>query len=203
MGIRGDFGKLKAWQKRLESLGSNEVRERLAKNLAEEAISLVQEGFRTETDPYGKQWAPKVFGDGYAVLVRSNELRRGWHRSKVSAQGFRISPSATAAKYAKFTLGTGVYGPSKKPITPKNGTFLAFKTPGYVTRAAVRGMAKGAKRKKFGGARSGSYIFVRSVKGSPPRLMVPQKKRGLPPKWHDALIDTTDEFIQHHLGGGS
>lgn len=202
MGIRGDFGKLKKWQRQLESLASDEARTALAKNLAEEAISLVQEGFRAETDPYGKQWPAKVFGDGNAVLVRSNELRRGWHRSKVSAHGFRISPSATAAKYAKFTLGTGIYGPSKKPITPKNGTFLAFKTPGYVTRAAVRGMSRKVKRAKFGGGRSGSYIFVRSVKGSPPRLMVPQKKRGLPLKWRDALIDTTDEFIQYHLGGG-
>lgn len=211
MGIRGDFGKLRSWHDRLEKLGSDEVRAKLSKNLAEESRSLILEGFKTETDPYGKKWPAKVFGDGNAVLVRSNELRRGWHPTKISSSGFRISPSATAAKYAKFTLGTGLWGPHKRRITPKKGLYLAFFVKGYVSLAAAKGIvgnvrtskaARSALKKTFGKKRSGSYIFVRSVKGSPPRLMVPQKRRGLPRAWRDALVDTTDEFISHHLRGG-
>jgi hypothetical protein len=208
MALRGDFAKLRRLTERIESLGSDATREALAKNMAEEGISLIAQCFRTETDPYGKRWPAKVFGDGNAVLVRSNELRRGWHPSSVTSKGFRLSPSATASKYAKYTLGTGLWGPKKARIVPKNGSFLAFFVKGYVTLAATRGIvganrsskaAKKSLRSTFGKKRSGSFMFLRSVKGSPPRLMVPNKERGLPEEWRDAFSETAHEFIQNHL----
>lgn len=209
MALTGDFAKLRGLRKRIESLGSDATREALAKNMAQEGKSLVVQGFRTETNPYGEKWPAKVFGDGNAVLVRSNELRRGWSFT-VSPHGFRLFPSATAQKYAKFTLGTGLWGPHKTRIVPKNGPYLAFFVKGYVSLAAARGIvgpnrtskaAKKSLRSVFGKKKSGSYIFVRSVKGARPRLTVPNKARGLPESWKDAFAETAHEFITNHLKG--
>lgn len=56
-----------------------------------------------------------------------------------------IYPKMDYAKYVEF--GTGIYGPNKAPITPKNGKFLAFKS-------------------------KGSWVFTKSVKGSKPNPFV-------------------------------
>lgn len=213
MALVGDFAKLRSLRERIDRLGSDATKEELSKNLAEEARSLILQGFRKETDPYGKRWPAKVFGDGKAVLVRTNELRSGWHPSRISASGFTISPSATAMSYAKHTLGTGLWGPHKAPIVPKNGPFLAFFVKGYITRQARMSVrpVKGSKTwlsakqyKQWGSATkklTGSTIFVRSVKGSPPRLMVPNRERGLPRDWKVQFVEATNEFIARQLRG--
>lgn len=186
MSIKGDFAKLKFWSERLTSIASDEAKTELSRNLAEEALTLKTECFRTETNPYGEKWAPKVFADGSAILFRSGELRNGWTIAKADASGFRIAPSMASKDYAQFTLGTGIFGPTGQPITPKNGRFLVFTAPGMTGSIATP---------------SGGKMFLRSVKGSRPRLMVPTKSRGLPKAWKQEFIDTTNEFVEAYLKG--
>jgi hypothetical protein len=52
--VKGDFGALDAWIKRLEN--APKALEGMSSNMAEEALGLIAEGFKTGTDPYGEPW---------------------------------------------------------------------------------------------------------------------------------------------------
>jgi hypothetical protein len=61
----------------------------------------------------------------------------------------------TNLEYAKWIIqGTGIYGPLRTPITPKNGTFLVFQA------------TKLDRRRRSD--RSGRRVYARSVKGQRP-----------------------------------
>ncbi len=77
-----------------------------------------------------------------------------------SAWGVVVGSSLARSRFQQ--AGTGVYGPSRRPIRAKSGGVLAFKGVG------------------------GKMIFRRSVKGQEQRRMVPVK--GLPsPTWNGAI----------------
>lgn len=205
MAIRGDIGRLKRHRDRVERLGSPESMRSLTNNMAEEALFLVEEVFAKETDPYGKRWPAKVFNDGRQVLVgKTKQLRGGWHRTRSDGRGFRISSTAPYAKYHQG--GTGIYGPSKHRIYPKHGKALAFFAEKYVTVQSARSLRKymssafavnpkAAKKALKKELSKGSTIMLRSVKGCPPRLMVPKKGK-LPKAWGEALADVADEWFR-------
>lgn len=212
MALKGDFAKLRMYVDKVERLGSPESMQSLTDNLAEEAIDLVVEGMQDETDPYGKRHKPKVFGDGRSVLVgRTTRLLRGWHRVRSDGRGFKITSGVGYAKYHQ--QGTGIYGPRKQKIVPKNGKSLAFFAEGFVTSGAKArqkgiwaaslgpktraGSAKKGFDKAIGKIR-GSMIFVRSVKGCPPRKMVPDKN-GLPQAWGDAFSETATVWFRKNF----
>ena len=68
--------------------------------LAEEAISLVREGFDEQASPYGKGWAAKKQPDGRAILVgKTGRTRTGWKRVRANASGFKISASTNYSGY--------------------------------------------------------------------------------------------------------
>lgn len=74
------------------------IRNVIAESLAEECINLVKDGFRSETDPYGRKWAPKKKPDGRKVLSGpTNRLKGGWHRKVVTADEVIISPAVDYA----------------------------------------------------------------------------------------------------------
>lgn len=176
----GDSARLKAIAKKLEAIGGRHFLTGLSENLAEETLSLISEGFRTATDPYGKAWAGKVFPNGKNPLAgRTARLRRGWHPTNVTALGFGVSPSVDYAAYHQF--GTGIYGPKRSRIEPTNGDVLSFKIPGRAPKRKrrKRGAAKGKRRR-------GNWVYFTSVEGSPKRRMIPDG-RGTPRKWLNRL----------------
>jgi phage gpG-like protein len=174
-GVTGDgFRTLDLWVKKIESVGSAQGLTELSDALAEEALDLVAEGFRKETDPYGKRWASKAISNGKPVLVgRTARLRRGWHRKASSARGFRIGPAVNYARHHQS--GTGLYGPRKQPIRPTTKKALAWQV--------------GKTR----------YI-ARSVKGAPARKMVPDKGK-LPLAWRKALVEAARDYFHDRFGG--
>jgi phage gpG-like protein len=73
---------------------------RITKSVAEELLGLVQDGFRSETDPAGRRWERKKRPDGRQVLVgKTARLRRGWHVEKMGRTSVTIAP---AVDYADF-----------------------------------------------------------------------------------------------------
>lgn len=107
--VRGDFHKLKAWKTLFEK--APELLKPMSQDMAEEILGLVQDGFRSQSDPYGEAWAPKKRDDGRSILVgKTSRLRRGWHREKVNERGFVIAPSvkyATAHQDPRARKGWG------------------------------------------------------------------------------------------------
>ena len=214
MGIRGDFRKLDRIIKKVERLSDTAHLRSLTDDLAEEAVDLVLECFRTETDPYGEKWPPKVFNDGRRVLIgKTTNLKRSWGRRSAirrsDGRGFRIASSMIYAKWMQ--KGTGIYGPRKQRIKPVKAKCLAFFVQGYVSTASARNLRrymssafaanpKAAKASFNREMRSmkGSMVFAKSVKGAPKRQMVPNKG-DLPDSWRDAFVDTANEWFEHNF----
>ncbi len=212
--ISGSTAGLRKYAKKLREVGSDTTLRHLSDNLAEEALDLIAEGFATETDPDGNKWKDKVFPDGRQILVgNTTRLRRGWHRKYIAATGFILAPSVNYAKHQQE--GTGLYGPHHHKIVPKEKKCLAFYAHGYVTKAAanrVRYSAAAGYRGKAGqsvqsrmsamkraGNRAvsqmkGSTVLYRSVKGAPPRRMIPSGKK-LPAKWQRRMQACAHEFF--------
>jgi hypothetical protein len=72
--------------------------ETMSRNMAEETVGLVKDGFRSETDPYGVIWAPKKRPDGRKVLSgKTSRLKGGWHVVRSSKGGFTVAPSVNYA----------------------------------------------------------------------------------------------------------
>jgi phage gpG-like protein len=91
----------KAFRDFVESLKTTpKVLEQISRDMADETVGLVQDGFREETDPYGDRWTPKQAQDGRKTLSgKTSRLKGGWHVSARSSRGFTVSP---AVNYARF-----------------------------------------------------------------------------------------------------
>lgn len=149
--LDGDFGALTAFGNRIEALGSPATMREVAKAIADEGLNLVQVGFSEQRDPYGPAWAPKKFDDGRKILRgTSGRLERSFVRLYAGPDAAIIGSKAREAIFAQS--GTGIYGPRKQRITPKNGRFLRFKA-------------------------GGQWVFARSVEGSRQRMMMPSPRR--------------------------
>lgn len=64
MGVRGDFGKLRALRGGLARMASGKTARRVVKAIAHTALELAQEGFVAAMDPYGRAWKPLKYRSG-------------------------------------------------------------------------------------------------------------------------------------------
>lgn len=74
--------------KQMAFISSLEFKTQILQEIAEETIRLVQDGFYSETDPYGKAWAPTKKKSG-RILEQFGTLLRSI-RSEVREEVFRI-----------------------------------------------------------------------------------------------------------------
>jgi phage virion morphogenesis protein len=157
--LTGDFAALDAWAKQIGKFTTQTVPRQVAKQLADEALRLVDQGFETGKDPYGNPWAPRKGRSKKPILVRRGRLRR-YRRRSFSAIGFTIGSNAPYAGYHQH--GTGLHGPKgrKYTIRAKQTAYLKFKTS------------------------DGKWVYRRQVQhpGVPRRAMVPIGGN-LPAKW--------------------
>lgn len=99
--VGGDFKKVDAWAKAMGA--APDLLENMSRQMAEEATSLIADGFRQQRDPYGRKWKPKQAADGRLTLVgKTARLRNGWHVTRASRGGFGVSPSVDYAIYHQF-----------------------------------------------------------------------------------------------------
>lgn len=172
--MTGDVGAIDVFGARISRAGSNATMRGLAKELGNAALFQVQLGFSEQRDPYGQPWAPKVIPDGNRILVgKTGRLRVGWYLKYIGPDAVILG---NRTREAAFQSGTGIYGPTGQPIRPKTKKALSFKGPG------------------------GRFAF-RSVRGAPPRLMVP-RQGDMPPTWNRALTIAAREYMRARLNGG-
>ena len=85
----------------------------ISRDLAEEVINLVREGWEGQHDPYGSAWAPKASPDGSAILVRTAALRNSFNVQGADAAGFTVSAGVA---YAGFHQGGTRRMPARKMV---------------------------------------------------------------------------------------
>jgi phage gpG-like protein len=175
--LTGDFAGL---QRKIDQLSKPEkALAQVAEAMCDETLNLINECFASETDPYGKPWAPILLRSG-KILQDRGGLAASWHRKRVSVAGFRVGNGKSYASYHQ--TGTGIYGPHKTPIVPTSGKALAFSF-----HSATRVFGKGGKRLKNPKAIMSSVV-VRSVKGAPARKMIPDDGKPIPIAWKQRLV---------------
>lgn len=171
--MTGDAGVLDVFGRRAGNLGSDASLRGMSRAIGGAALFEVQVGFSKGVDPYGNAWAPKVFADGNKPLTgKSGKLRAGW---RLVYAGTDAAIIGNGVSYARFQSGTGVFGPTGRPIVPKRGSVLSWKSAG--------------KRFAF-----------RSVRGAPPRLMVP-RPGDLPVTWNRSITAAAREYMRARLAG--
>lgn len=91
--------KLRALEKRITD--TEHAKRAIAVAQAEESISLVQEGFREERDPYNKKWKKRKRETrqtvGKKVLSRTGRLRNSWFVERADSRGFVIAENTRYA----------------------------------------------------------------------------------------------------------
>ena len=94
--------------------GANHALAEISRQLAEEALDLVKEGWRRQASPDGTPWAPKQRDDGRAILVRFGALRASFQVVSADASGFSI---ATSVSYGTFHQDGTRHMPAR-PMVP-------------------------------------------------------------------------------------
>lgn len=171
--LTGDFRAIDRQIKKLER--ARKVLDIVGQQCGHELKELVLDGFRSGTNPYGERWDPPKLRSGQP-LADTGRLKSSWHVAQANRSGVRIATSVNYARYHQ--TGTGKYGPKGQSIVPVRKQALSWKT------------------------RSGDRFFARSVDGSRPRMMVPERGRGLPPSWRSRIIEAATEVLETELGPG-
>lgn len=186
--LKGDFAGL---QRKIDQLAKPDAALRaVSEAMADEALNLINDGFGSESAPDGTPWEPLKLRSG-KILQDKGGMAASWHRSKANRLGFKVR---SGKQYASFhQTGTGIYGPSGKPIVPTNGKALAFEFHGATQ---VFGRGKRLKRPKA----IMSQVVVRSVKGVPPRKMVPDPGQPIPTRWKQRLVHAAKASLKLHFG---
>jgi hypothetical protein len=137
---------------------------------------------RTDLNPIIQQERERALLDmgqmARGIARKTARRRTGRLRNSIKRSGIMPSRTAKTVRVKVYTdiepaaravweeEGTGIYGPRKRPITPKKAKVLAW----VATGGGRTNLAGLAKRAKMGGKRSrgsGGMIFARSVKGMP------------------------------------
>lgn len=102
MAGKRDMGAIEALKKLLSQ--PERILAAVSASLAEEAVGMIQDGFRTEHDPYGTKWAKRQretrSSRGRKVLNgKTGRLKTGWKIKKADTGEIIISPSVVYADY--------------------------------------------------------------------------------------------------------
>ena len=110
---------LRRLEQRLAELASGRGLQELARNIGEEAVELVREGFEQERDPYGTPWAPITHRDG-AILRDTRAMVNSLH--------------VASATESQVTIAMGVWyaivHQTGKTIVPRFAKALRFMSHG-------------------------------------------------------------------------
>ena len=96
--ISGDFAKIAQWQKRFGAAAVQAVKRDVLTNIGAEAIELVAEGFKKESDPYGKHWAPLKARVG-RILQDTGRLRSSFTFHVLGSTSVKIGPGVGYATF--------------------------------------------------------------------------------------------------------
>lgn len=86
----------------------------MSRQLAEETVGLIAEGFRDEKDPYGQRWKPKLRKDGRKTLSGKTSRLKKFSIVRTGKGGFTV---ASSVGYAGFHQHGTKHHP-RRPMLP-------------------------------------------------------------------------------------
>ena len=123
MSITGDYGTLERWADDLQKIASQEFARRVSLKFGVQSLKFIREGFKKQSDPFGKQWTAKVKPDGRKILHgETDKLNASWQLEQYGPTGFVIMsavPYALPHQFGASKRGTGWSLP-RRPMTPDN-----------------------------------------------------------------------------------
>lgn len=90
MSNAASYAALTRLTRRMDALSSGRVLTEMATAMGREALTLTDDAFTSQADPYGRPWAPRKRPRPWPKLDRSGRLR-GAFRLRVFRYGFRIT----------------------------------------------------------------------------------------------------------------
>ena len=105
--------KLSTYLARLESLAVERpyFLTDASEKMAAETLSLIDEGFAQQRDPYGDAWKPTKQPN--PILEETGAMRRGWSVLGISSSGFRVG---NTTEYAAYHQGGTRYLPIRRMV---------------------------------------------------------------------------------------
>jgi phage virion morphogenesis protein len=175
-------------RQRMAAVASPAFRDKMARNLAEEARTQVSNGFQGQRDPYGKRWEPLSNPPkkrrGGMVLQDTGRMAASVSTA-VTSFGFRID---IPVKYA----APHQYG--AKAHTRKGGAIPQSRGGRFISRRKAATSKQKAQRVAIFGA------FVH--RGIPQRQMIPMNSTGgRGPIWTPAFRAVSQLVIDNHARG--
>ena len=160
----------------MEKLDSPEAKRVLSRNLGEEAIEQINQGFEEGRNPYGDPWAPPRLRTASSVspLRDTGRLQRSFHLVETSTHRFVVETNVIYASVHQ-------YGAVIKAKPWRN---LRFRGNHYER------IWKKLKRAY------GDWILGKGVK-IPQRMMMPEN--GLPESWAKAFIETASDVFHAYF----
>lgn len=111
MGLKGDTAQLKRIARKVRDAFGPDGMRGLSRNLAEETVELIREGFDRQGDPYGRGWAPLKARSG--KILQDTGLLRRFKPTHVTVRGFTVSSGAT---YGPFHQSGTSRMPARKMV---------------------------------------------------------------------------------------
>lgn len=156
--VGGDFKKLEDWEKALAS--TDKLLGVMSRDMAEEVLGLVKEGWRKQADPYGQPWKAKKRPDGRQILVgKTARLKGGWHIKNASGKGFTVAPSVNYGGYHQ----TGTKRIPQRMMVPTKSRGIPKEWRTALNEIAVDHLAAhfGSKKAARAVSRAGGMGFVK------------------------------------------
>jgi phage gpG-like protein len=172
-GFRGDMRGLEDLRRRVASIADGNVRMNVNHVCAQAAMKLIDDGFRTSTDPYGRPWTPLKSRVGKPLLDTRTHLQNRL-TPHLMPSGFTIDIAFAGAAVHQYGA----------VIKPKNAKALAFRTRGAPTKRSPRGKLN-------------PVAFAQKVT-IPQRQYMPEGDVG--PRWGKGIGDAADEAIRLAVG---
>lgn len=125
--------------KTIKLTSAKELREIVKSTAKKASQELVQLGFKTESDPYGKRWPLKKKKDGKPTLVHTGKMKKSF-RYKAGLSQVKIT---NLKKYAIYHL-TGI---KNKNMPPR--LFVPFKKSSTLWNKFIKGRVDKALRREL------------------------------------------------------
>lgn len=178
----GNVDGLKRLSVRLARLGNQQVLAAAARELGDESLRLVQDGFERGRSPHGQKWRRPRGRPGGRPLLDTGRLRASITTRTRGRMGFEIGTNAIYGAVHQ-------YGAT---IRPKRAKYLAFRTGGV----------RGGKTQRRGGklGKGESWVFAKQVT-IPARPYLPDEG-AMPGPWLRPLSAVLRDFVEEMLAGG-